>query len=118
MTTPITVIPAPFPDAYPRISSPVPITAEMRKTYIILNNLVDRPRLLNILDSDYPNLSMTMDLFLINERTTAHLLDLRTQLVQELIEQNIAVPIKELRHPLVVQNPPHHLLHQSSQYRP
>ena len=48
---------------------------------------------------------MTMDLFLINERTTAHLLDLQTQLVQELIERNIADPLQEVRNQLVIQNP-------------
>lgn len=105
MTTPIAIIPAPFPEIYPQISSPIPITAEIKKTYKNLNSLTNRARLLNLLDSEYPDLSMTMDLFLINERTIAHHLDLRTRLVQELIRWNIAVPIQELKNQLVIWNP-------------
>ena len=105
MSTPIAIIPAPFPEAHPRILSPMPITTEIRKMYKTLSNITDRARLLNLLDSDYPDLSMTMDLFLINERTTAHLLDLRTRLVWELIKRNIADPLREIRNQLVIQNP-------------
>ena len=67
MSTPIAVIPAPFPEAHPHILSPMPITAEIRRMYKTLSNTADRACLLNLLDSDYPDLSMTMDLFLINE---------------------------------------------------
>ena len=86
-------IPSPFPESYPRISSPIPVTTAVKNMYKSIINFQDRSRLLDLLKTKYPELSSTIDLFFINKLQIAHLNDVRTCLVQNLIERGIATPL-------------------------
>ena len=64
--------------------------------YKSIVNFQDRSRLLNLLETKYPELSSTIDLFFINELQIAHLNDVQTHLIQNLIERGIATPLYEV----------------------
>ena len=89
-------IPSPFPESYSRISSPIPVTTAVKNMYKSIVNFQDRSRLLDLLETKYPELSSTIDLFFINELQIAHLNDVRTRLIQNLVEKGIATPLYEV----------------------
>ena len=91
-----THIPSPFPESYSRISSPIPVTTAVKNMYKSIVNFQDRSQLLNLLETKYPELSSTIDLFFINELQIAHLNDVQTRLVQNLIKRGIATPLYEV----------------------
>ena len=86
-------IPSPFPESYPRINSPIPVTTAVKNMYKSIINFQDCSRLLDLLETKYPELSSTINLFLINALQIAHLNDVRTHLIQNLIERGIATPL-------------------------
>ena len=53
----------------------------------------DCSQLLDILKTKYPKLSSMIDLFFINKLQIAHLNDVQTHLIQNLIKRGIATPL-------------------------
>ena len=88
----LTSIPAPFLEPYPRIISPLPVTSAVKNMYKSISNFCDWTRLLELLETKYPELCANMDLFFINELQIARLHDVWTHLVQGLIDKGIATP--------------------------
>ena len=64
--------------------------------YKLIVNFQDCSRLLDLLKTKYPELGSTINLFFINELQIAHLNNVRTRLIQNLIKKGIATPLYEV----------------------